>query len=464
MAYTKRVAVVHLDCGIGGAEQLMVLASLALKNYHLNNEKVELTMFTSHHDRLHSFSATTDGRINVIVYGDWLPRSFFGYGTALFSYFRMLYTSLCMLIFSFIKSFSLEKTSRYYDVILNDQVSVINPILKLMTDRLIFYCHYPDQLLTKERNGGLRKLYRALIDYLEELGMRYCDHVFVNSIFTRGAYIETFKRIVSEPANYPVTLSYPEVIYPPVNLKDIPSGDVCDNYFTNQGSSKFPNKLQKVPFFLSLNRYERKKNIGLAIKSFAALRDQCDSSEELFLVISGGYDKRITENIEYFEELVRLANSYAFNVFVGGDCIDSTGSAFSVVFLKSISDMLRWTFLRRSIGLLYTPENEHFGIVPCEAMAVGTSVIACNSGGPMESIINAKTGFLCDPDPKDFADKMKELIKISRDDTESSVWSNNCRERVSALFSLEIFQERLCEVAFSKLEKKSEVFRKLKYQ
>lgn len=44
--------------------------------------------------------------------------------------------------------------------------------------------------------------------------------------------------------------------------------------------------------------------------------------------------------------------------------------------------------------LLYTPENEHFGIVPVEAMYMKCIVIACNSGGPLESVAHQQTGFL----------------------------------------------------------------------
>lgn len=458
----KRVAVTHLECGIGGAEQLMVLASLALQSYKSSNENIELTLFTSYHDKSHSFSATNDGRIKVKVYGNWIPRTFFGYGTTLFSYIRIIYTSLIMFFFVMMTSFSLEKTSRYYDVILNDQVSVINPILKLMTRRLIFYCHFPDQLLVRKRDGSLRKMYRYVMDFLEEFGMRYCDYVFVNSIFTRKVYIETFKGLISNANKYPLTLSYPEVLYPPVNLEDIPSEEECENCFSNSKIPQQLNRAPNVPFFLSLNRYERKKNIELAIKSFAILRDQYKPGEKLCLVISGGYDKRVSENIEYFEELLRLANSYAFNVYIGNECIESTDSCFSVVFLRSISDSLRWSLLRKSIGLLYTPENEHFGMVPCEAMSVGTCVIACNSGGPTETIVHGKTGFLCEPNPENFAIRMNELIKISRDSIESSVWSSSCKERVTALFSQSIFQKRLCEVAYSN-ETKSKVFKKIKH-
>lgn len=48
-----------------------------------------------------------------------------------------------------------------------------------------------------------------------------------------------------------------------------------------------------------------------------------------------------------------------------------------------------------SLCLLYTPMEEHFGIVPLEAMSAGTPVIAVDSGGPKETVENEKTGFLC---------------------------------------------------------------------
>ncbi|KAH8740500.1 ALG-2 like mannosyltransferase [Cryptosporidium ryanae] len=439
----KRVAVVHLDCGIGGAEQLMVLASLALQIPSSQDEKIELTMFTSNHDKLHSFSATNDGRVNVKVYGGWIPRSAFGYGTALFSYIRMIYTSICMVLSIYFTTLSIEKTSTYYDVTLNDQVSVINPILKLITKKLIFYCHFPDQLLAEKRSGKLRAVYRKAMDFLEEFGMMFCDYVFVNSIFTRSIYIDTFRKIVSNSSNYPTTLSFPEVLYPPVDLNDIPSDSIFEEEFLKL-------KIPKKPFFLSINRYQRKKNIELAINAFSVLRDQFNTNEKFILIIAGGYDKRVSENLEYFQELVCLASSLGFNIYIDNDCIESTKSCFSIVFMRSISDKLRWTLLKKSIGLIYTPENEHFGIVPCEAMAVGTPVIACNSGGPMESIVDSRTGFLCENSPNSFAKRMNELIEISKNESISSEWKNSCRERVEAMFSLDAFQRRLNEVAHSK--------------
>ena len=129
-----------------------------------------------------------------------------------------------------------------------------------------------------------------------------------------------------------------------------------------------------------MNRYERKKNINLALQSFAEYLKLPDSDQNFILVVAGGYDERVIENIEHHLELVNLATSL--------------GITEKIVFLRSISNEQRILLLRNTNILLYTPENEHFGIVPIEAMYMGCIVIACNSGGPLESIAHGETGFL----------------------------------------------------------------------
>jgi len=65
--------------------------------------------------------------------------------------------------------------------------------------------------------------------------------------------------------------------------------------------------------------------------------------------------------------------------------------------MPSISSEKKEDLLARCLCVMYTPEEEHFGIVPLEAMAAGKPVLACNSGGPVESIVDEVTGILCDP-------------------------------------------------------------------
>ena len=134
----------------------------------------------------------------------------------------------------------------------------------------------------------------------------------------------------------------------------------------------------------SLNRYERKKDIALALRAVACLPSTCSVK----LVIAGGYDERVIENVDHHLELKNLAKKLDLKV----------------IFLRSISNEDRISLLRRTNILLYTPMNEHFGIVPLEAMYMLCTVIACNSGGPLESIINGKTGYLLPPEPEVWAE------------------------------------------------------------
>lgn len=58
------------------------------------------------------------------------------------------------------------------------QVSVCIPVLRLsrLRKKVLFYCHFPDQLLT-QRKSTLKKLYRAPIDWLEERTTGMADMV-----------------------------------------------------------------------------------------------------------------------------------------------------------------------------------------------------------------------------------------------------------------------------------------------
>ncbi len=156
---------------------------------------------------------------------------------------------------------------------------------------------------------------------------------------------------------------------------------------------------------MSLNRYERKKNIPLALRSFAEYLTQFKPKEiEPLLVVAGGYDPRVLENIEHQLELAALAKQL--------------GISDKVCFLRSISNDQRLLLLKNTSVLLYTPENEHFGIVPVEAMHLGCVVVACNSGGPLESIEDQQTGYLLEPNPTLWAEKINRILedKLEVDD------------------------------------------------
>ncbi|ESO07213.1 hypothetical protein HELRODRAFT_110729 [Helobdella robusta] len=399
-----RVVFVHPDLGIGGAERAIIDAALALKS-----RGHEVKILTAHHDVNHCFEETRDGSLSVLVVGDWLPRSFWGRFYALFAYLRMICIACYLVFFSGLSP----------DLIFCDQISACIPVLKLMKkSKVLFYCHFPDFLLT-DRKTLLKKLYRVPIDWLEEKTTGMSDVVLVNSNFTASVFKRTFTSLRHID---------PQVLYP------IPDLSMYDNFLVE--SSTLPSKMDARISFLSINRYERKKNLSLAVHSLSALRKKLNGNlDNIQLVIAGGYDERVSENKEHYEELVNLVSQLNLKDHVS--------------FYKSISSQMKLELLRVSTCLLYTPSNEHFGIVPIEAMYFGLPVIAVNNGGPKETVLDGKTGYLCEQDPDEFADKMLKFVKNPNLNYELGIAG---KERVMKYFSFNAFTEKLDKIVHDMLQ------------
>mmetsp|Transcript_25582 Transcript_25582/g.101014 ORF Transcript_25582/g.101014 Transcript_25582/m.101014 type:complete len:130 (+) Transcript_25582:1547-1936(+) len=92
--------------------------------------------------------------------------------------------------------------------------------------------------------------------------------------------------------------------------------------------------------------------------------------------------------------------------------------------------------MRKCTCLLYTPPEEHFGIVPLEAMAASRAVIACNSGGPLETIEEGVTGFLCEASGEAFANQLAILLLDQR---RARQMGENGLKRAEAFFSRKAF-------------------------
>lgn len=89
--------------------------------------------------------------------------------------------------------------------------------------------------------------------------------------------------------------------------------------------------------------------------------------------------------------------------------------------------------------LLYTPTNEHFGIGPIEGMVCGLPILATNTGGPTESILDhpreERTGWLCASDPQIWANALNEIMELSAD--ERQALGVRARSRARELFGME---------------------------
>lgn len=399
-----RVLFLHPDLGIGGAERLVVDSALALQS-----RGHSVSFLTNHHDRSHCFEETRNGTLTVRVVGDWMPKNIFGKFNAFCAYFRMIYAAFYVVLF--------QSKEEKIDLIFCDLISLGIPILKFAENspKILFYCHFPDQLLTKQ-GGLLKKIYRLPLNYFEEKTTGAADGVLVNSKFTSRIFSETFKSLNVTP----------EVLYPSIVTK------AFDKLSLNNRSIE--DIADDAIIILSINRYERKKNLQLALKAFKLLERNLTKQEwdKMCLVLAGGYDSRNLENLEHFDELTVIAENLSLKE--------------KVIMLRSPSDETKIKLLNRCHMLFYTPTNEHFGIVPLEAMYCSKPVVGINSGGPTETIVHEKTGFLCESTPDDFANAATLIIK---DPKLGEKMGDMGKKRVQQRFSFEAFTEKLNNIVLN---------------
>lgn len=424
----KKIAFVHPDLGIGGAERLVVDAAVGLQE--LGNE---VRVYTSHCDKTHCFEEVSSGILQVTVYGDFFPTQFLKKFHIFFAILRQFYLTLKLIFTGEINQ---------YDYFIVDQLSFAVPLLSLFSNencKILFYCHFPDQLLA--RKGGLIKsLYRVPFDLIEEWTTGVSDKIVVNSNFTKGIFHKTFGRLNDIE---------PGVIYPCVDV-----GAASTLTETDHSSEvELKEFLKGSKFFLSINRFERTKNIALALKAFAKFKSQLPANEKPKLIIAGGFDSRVIENVEHLKELEDLANTLNLKHFtIRGKLIVMPPST-EVLFLPSIRTSIKNSLIRNAELLLYTPGFEHFGIVPVESMLYETPVLAVNHGGPLESVVNFDgtniedaTGYNKTPKEELWAETMFEFYTRLNDATKAKLGSNGL-ERVKKIF----LREQMSEAFYNNL-------------
>ncbi len=237
-------------------------------------------------------------------------------------------------------------------------------------------------------NKFLFKFYSFFMDtFLEKLWQKWdkqaaqkCDKIGANSKVVQKR-IKKYYGLESD------------VIYPPVEVKMIQS---------------YKKMNRKENWFLYMGRVETYKGVDLAIKACVMA--------DVPLKIGGTGD-----HLEQMQELVKEMNAKGL-----------------IKFLGYISDDEKINLLSRSRALIFPVRNEDFGIIPVEANAAGTPVIAYREGGVLETISedNPKTGIFFD---KYDVETLAEIIKNFQD---SSYDPDNCRKQADN-FAAEIFMYKL---------------------
>jgi alpha-1,3/alpha-1,6-mannosyltransferase len=212
--------------------------------------------------------------------------------------------------------------------------------------QVLFYCHFPDQLLAS-RSSLVKRVYRYPFDRVEEWTSGLAHRILVNSQFTLETFRATFQRLASMVDDGRVHVLYPSIDFARyrtidaaevANLPERKEIALLDELIYGPPSSS-RSSTPRVHLLTSINRFERKKNINLAIEAFARFhaeqRQSSTASEDgksnsskkkkaaspkqqsassssasaattavdVRLLICGGYDPVNIENREHYAEL-----------------------------------------------------------------------------------------------------------------------------------------------------------------
>jgi len=214
----------------------------------------------------------------------------------------------------------------------------------------IWICHEPSAFIhNKVAIDGLSfplnafaKVLSPCLKPVDKLMMNQNDFVVVNSKFTQQQVRQIYG------------IETKKIAYPGVNINEFPDAiDVKDGYI------------------LTVGRLTKFKNISILINSMYILKQMGYSNK---LIIVGDGEER--KKLEILTSNLKLENQIYF-----------TG----VITREHLIDLYI-----HAICVVYPSVYEPFGIVPIEAQAAFTPVIASSTGGPRESVIQGKTGILID--------------------------------------------------------------------
>lgn len=245
----------------------------------------------------------------------------------------------------------------FYNLTIKEDYDVINAHIspsewsRHKNRRVLWYCHTPPREVydlyyerMKNRSYKDKVLYAAFANAYKLMSGRIVKNIeaiATNSRNTRNRIMKYFDRDAT-------------VVNPGIDYED----------YSNKGDGNF---------FIYPSRIVPTKRQDYVIDAFARYQKRTkDYSRKLYIVGALSQDK---EHLAYFEKLKKMR---VRNVF----------------FKTNIEDKVLIDMYARSTAVLFAALNEDFGYVPLDAMASGKPIISVNDGGPKETVLNGRTGFL----------------------------------------------------------------------
>ncbi len=258
-------------------------------------------------------------------------------------FYKFLYSPLRIWAPNYFEAFDLSE----YDVVISSSNAYMAKAIKVRPDAVhICYCHTPPRALygyttlsNWKQNPVTRVVGTLMNHYLRIVDFKIAQkvtHFIANSKETQRRIQKFYRRDST-------------VIYPPVQIP------------TEAGLKQLQQTLKKqaniTGYYLYVNRLALAKHPELAVQA-------CTQLELPLKVVGTG---------KMLPELKAMAGP-------------------TVEFLGAVNDEELHLLYEGAEALLYPVEDEDFGIVPVEAMGHGLPVIAHESGGPKETIVEEKTG------------------------------------------------------------------------
>lgn len=226
-----------------------------------------------------------------------------------------------------------------YDVVLSSSYVVAKGVLTAADQLHVSYVHSPmryawDLYFQYLRDGNLERGVRSMLARMVLHYMRLYDSASAGRVDVYVANSHTVARRVWKTYRRKAS-----VIYPPVDTESF---------------SLYPHKEN---FYVTVSRLVPYKRVDLIVRAFSEMPDK-----ELVVIGDG-------------PELKRISSEAGPNVTMMGF------QPFEVVM----------HYMQRARAFIFAAE-EDFGIVPVEAQACGTPVVAFGRGGATESVIPGETG------------------------------------------------------------------------
>ncbi len=291
--------------------------------------------------------------------------------------------------------------TKKYDVVISSSHSFSKGIITTPATLHICYCYTPTRYFWDFYHLYLRRVGKIsrTFGYLITNYLRLWDFCAAQRADEFIAISQTVARRILKYYHREST-----VIYPPVNTSFFtPSTELRENH---QSTITNPQS-----YYLVVSRLVPYKKIDIVIAAFRDIPDK-----KLKIVGDGSEETHLKKL-----------------------------SSPNVSFISSVSDEKLREYYRGCRAVIF-PAEEDFGLVPVEAQATGTPVIAYKSGGATETVKEGITGELFYPQTKEaIVDKIKKF--------ENKKYSPEIIREHSLLFDEEIFKEKISKFITEKYER-----------